>query len=267
MDVYKKNIYAIGSIYYRLSKMTAWLPGKVVENKQWCANLFSLKIRTSPLAFSAGQFVKVGLDIDDKILARPYSLVNTPEDSLLEIHFNCVAKGLLSPRLAKLSVGDNIKISERATGLLTLDEVPDVPHLWLIATGTGVGPFISILKTSVPWQRFKKIILGYSVKTAENQAYMKDFADLHLQHPEQFSFIPFTTREKTSETVNTRITTSIKKGELEKHVGIRLAADSSHIMLCGNSTMVGDVTALLEERGLRRHTRREPGQIATEKYY
>ncbi len=247
--------------------MATWLSGEVVENTQWSANLFSLKIRTSPLVFSAGQFIKVGLDVNDKVLARPYSLVNTPDDSLLEIHFNRVENGLLSPLLADLNVGDNVKISERATGLLTLDEVPDVPYLWLIATGTGVGPFVSILKTSAPWQRFKKIILGYSVKTVENQAYMDDFFTLQQQHPEQFCFMPFVTRENAPKATNTRITTSIKKGELEKQVGITLAADSSHIMLCGNSTMVGDVTALLEERGLRRHTRREPGQIATEKYY
>ena len=96
---------------------------------------------------------------------------------------------------------------------------------------------------------------------------MDDFSALESQHPEQFSFVPFVTREKTPDAMNSRITTSIETGELEKHVELKLTADSSHIMLCGNSTMVGDVTALLETRGLRRHTRREPGHIATEKYY
>ncbi len=248
--------------------MAAWLSGEVVDNKQWCVDLFSLKIRTSSsLTFSAGQFIKVGLEVDDKLLARPYSLINTPQDSLLEIHFNRVENGLLSPRLANLSVGNNLQISERATGLLTLDEVPDIPHLWLLATGTGVGPFLSILKTSAPWQRFKKIVLGYSVKSVDNQAYMDDFTALQLQHPKQFCFVPFVTREKAPKTINTRITTSIENGELEKRVNLKIAADSSHIMLCGNSKMVSDATSLLEGRGLRRHTRREPGHIATEKYY
>ena len=247
--------------------MTAWLRGKVVENKQWCPNLFSLKIHTDPLTFSAGQFIQVGLDIENKLLSRPYSLINTPEDSLLEIHFNLVKKGLLSPRLAGLAAGDSIRVSDRASGLLTLDEVPDIPHLWLLATGTGVGPFLSILKTATPWQRFEKIILGYSVKTADNQAYLTDFSTLQQQHPEQFSFVPFITREKTDKTINTRITTSIENGEFEKRVNLTLTEDSSHIMLCGNSKMVANVTTLLEKRGLRRHTRREPGHIATEKYY
>ncbi len=247
--------------------MAAWLSGEIIENKQWSDNLFSLKIRTGSLSFSSGQFIKVGLEIENKLLSRPYSLVNAPDDPVLEIHFNRVDKGLLSPLLANLSVGDSIQISERATGLLTLDEVPDVPYLWLIATGTGVGPFLSILKTSTPWRRFKKIILGYSVKTIEDQAYVDEFSALQSLHPEQFSFVPFVTREKTPDTINTRITTSIETGDLEKHVDLKLTADSSHIMLCGNSTMVGDVMTLLEARGLRRHTHREPGNIAIEKYY
>lgn len=247
--------------------MTAWLQGKVVENKQWCADLFSLKISASPLKFTAGQFIKVGLDINNKLLSRPYSLVNTPQDSLLEIHFNRVEEGLLTPHLSNLIKGDTIQVSERASGLLTLDEVPDVPHLWLLATGTGIGPFLSILKMPEPWQRFKKITLAYSAKTLEKQAYSAEFETLQSRYPEQFCFVPFITREKSPETINSRITTSIENGELEKRVNLKLSPDSSHIMLCGNSKMISDATMLLENRGLRRHTHREPGHIAIEKYY
>jgi len=247
--------------------MITWLPGKVVEKKQWCADLFSLKISTSPLIFSSGQFVSVGLDIENKVLARPYSLVNTPQETLLEIHFNSVKDGILSHRLAGLVAGDTVQISDRASGLLTLEEVPDVSHLWLFATGTGIGPFLSVLKTSEPWQRFEKIILCYSVKTLEKLAYRDDFAKLRLRYPEQFCFVPFITREEIPETIHSRITTSIENGELESRAVLKISPNSNHIMLCGNSKMVGDVTTLLEKRGLRRHTRREPGHIATEKYY
>ncbi|MFV1981965.1 MAG: ferredoxin--NADP reductase [Thiohalomonadales bacterium] len=251
--------------------MPTWLQGKVVENKHWCADLFSLKISTSPLNFKAGQFVNVGLDLADnpegKLLARPYSLINSPRDSLLEIHFNTVENGHLSPKLANLVAGDTIQVSDRTSGLLTLDEVPDVPHLWLLATGTGIGPFLSILKTPEPWLRFKKILLGFSVKTLEKLAYRSDFEALQLQYPDQFHFVPFITREKIPVTINSRITTSLENGELEKRVNLKLSPDSNHIMLCGNSKMITDVSTLLEQRGLSRHTRREPGQIAIEKYY
>lgn len=248
--------------------MAAWLEGTIVEKQQWCEDLFSLKISTSsPLQFSAGQFVNVALNIDDKRTNRPYSLVNSPQDSLLEIHFNAVKEGLLSPELAKLVAGDRIEVSERASGLLTLSEMPDVPNLWLLATGTGLGPFLSILKTAEPWQRFKKIILAYSVKTLESQAYQSDFEMLQSRYPEKFCFAPFITREEIKNTFHSRLTQSIESGALEKHVGLTLSADNNHIMLCGNSTMISEVTILLEGKGLRRHTRREPGNIAIEKYY
>jgi len=247
--------------------MTTWLQGKVVEKKQWCVDLFSLKIDTQPLNFKAGQFVNIGLNIKNKILARSYSLINTPQDSLLEIHFNVVSNGHLSPKLAGLKTGETLQIANRTGGLLTVDEVPEVPYLWLLATGTGIGPFLSILETPEPWQRFEKIILGYSVKTFEKLAYSSNIEDLKSRYPDQFCYVPFVTRQKLTETINSRMTTCLENGKFEKHAGLKLLADTSHIMLCGNSKMISDVTTQLENRGLRRHTRHTPGHIATEKYY
>jgi len=247
--------------------MATWLQGTVVENRQWCEDLFSLKIRTDSIDFTAGQFVRVALDIENEQVARPYSLVNTPQEPLLEVHFNTVQDGLLSPRLAALSAGDSIQVAERAAGFLTVNEVPDIPHLWLLATGTGIGPFLSILKTAEPWERFEKIILGYSVKTLEKLAYRPDFEALQQQYSDQFHFVPFVTREAATGTINARMTTSIENGELEQHTGVKLSPDSSHVMLCGNADMISNVKTLLEARGMRRHLRREPGHIATEKYY
>jgi len=246
---------------------TTWLQGTIVENHQWCDDLFSLKIKTDPLDFTAGQFVRFALDIENERVARPYSLVNAPHEPLLEIHFNTVSEGLLSPGLTTLAAGDSIHVANRATGLLTVDAVPDVPHLWMLATGTAVGPFLSILKTPDPWQRFEKIILGYSVQTPEKLAYRDEFESLQQQYPDQLCFVPFVTREAVTGTINTRITTSIEDGEFEKRTGIKLSPDSSHVMLCGNSSMISDVKTRLEARGMRRHLRREPGHIATEKYY
>ena len=247
--------------------MPTWIQGEIVENKEWCTDLFSIKIKIAPLKFKAGQFALVGLDIDDTLVHRPYSLVNTPEDSLVEVHFNTFEKSFLTTKLANLVTGDPIQISDRLNGLLTLDEVPDVPDLWLFATGTGIGPFLSILKTTEPWQRFKKIILCYSVKTLEGLAYRDDLEAMLSQYPDQFSFIPFVTREQSPDTVHSRITTYLESGDLEKHVDLQLSPELSHLMLCGNAKMLDQVTKHLETRGLRRHTRREPGHIATEKYY
>lgn len=247
--------------------MITWLQGKVVEKKRWCAELFSLTIKTDPLAFKAGQFLLVGIDVDGSTLYRPYSLVNTPDDALLEVHFNTVKDGVLSPLLANLNSGDTLQVSNRPSGLLTLDETPDVSNLWLFATGTGIGPFISILKTIEPWQRFEKIVLCYAVKTGEGMAYRADFEVLSARYPEQFCFIPFVTREVAPNTINCRVTTYLESGELEKKAALALSAESSHVMLCGNANMINDMTTLLENKGLRRHSRHKPGQVAIEKYY
>ena len=247
--------------------MITWLEGEIIEKKQWCEALFSLTIRTEPLNFKAGQFILIGLDKGDTVLYRPYSLVNTPDDTLVEVHFNIVKEGSLSPQLADLKPGDSIQVSNRPSGLLTLEQTPDVANLWLFATGTGVGPFLSILKTAEPWQRFEKVVLCYAVKTLEGMAYRKDFEALSSRYPKQFCFIPFITREVAEGTVNCRVTTYLETGELEKHAGLTLSPNDNHVMLCGNANMINDMTTLLEDKGLRLHSRQESGQIAIEKYY
>ena len=128
--------------------MADWLTGKVVEKIQWNKRLFSLRIQAGFQDFMPGQFVRVALDINGERVARPYSLVNKPGEELLEIYFNIVDEGPLSPKLAELKVGDEIFVTDRANGFLTVAEVPECKHLWLLATGTGVGPFLSILKIS-----------------------------------------------------------------------------------------------------------------------
>tara|TARA_R110002153_G_scaffold18021_3_gene63068 strand:+ start:128658 stop:129404 length:747 start_codon:yes stop_codon:yes gene_type:complete len=248
--------------------MITWLEGKIVERKQWCADLYSIKIKTEPLPFIAGQFVLVGLDHDDAKIQNPYSLVNAPSDEFLEIHLNTVKGGKFSPLLTELIEGDTVYISNRPSGLLTLNEVPkEVPNLWFFATGTGIGPFISILNTDEPWLRFEKIIVCYSVKTAEEMAYRENFEALLARYPDKFYFVPFITREPIADAIHSRITTFLESGELEKHLGISLTPESNHAMLCGNSAMIVEATALLQQKGLRLHNRRESGHISTEKYF
>jgi len=248
--------------------MITWLEGKIVENKQWSADLYSIKIKTEPLPFIAGQFVLVGLDHNNSSIQKPYSLVNSPSDQLLEIHLNTVKDGQFSPQLTHLDEGDTVFISNRPSGLLTLNEVPEgVSNIWFFATGTGIGPFISILNTQEPWQRFEKIIVCYSVKTAEEMAYLESFELLLKRYPDKFNFVPFITREPASNVIHSRITTFLASGDLEKHLGIPLTPESSHVMLCGNSAMIEEATTLLKQKGLRPHSRRKPGHISTEKYF
>lgn len=247
--------------------MADWLTGKVIEKIQWNKRLLSLRIQADLRDFKPGQFVRVALDIEGERVARPYSLVNKPGDEFLEIYFNIVPEGPLSPKLAELQVDDEIFVTDKANGFLTVDEVPECKHLWLLATGTGVGPFLSILKSENIWQRFEKVILGYSVRDQSELSYQQQIAAIENQHEKQFSFVPFITREKVEGAINQRITQSLIDGSFEKRAAIAINEDDSHVMMCGNSAMISSVSECLDNRGLRKHRRREPGHITTEKYH
>ena len=246
--------------------MADWLTGKITHKKQWNDRLYSLRIAAEFSGFEAGQFVRVALDIDGERVARPYSLVNCPGEDL-EIYFNIVPEGPLSSRLAALEVGDEIFVTDKANGFLTITEVPDCKHLWLFATGTGLGPFLSLLKSDLAWQRFEKIVLAYSVRDATELSYLKEIDEIKQQHGGQFVFVPVVTREIVKDAINERIPVSIEKGSLEKIAQISINENDSHVMMCGNSAMISSVSEVLEKRGMRKHRRREPGHITTEKYH
>lgn len=247
--------------------MADWLEGKIIERKQWTDDLFSLRFEADIGAFKAGQFVRIGLDIDGERVGRPYSLVNAPHEPWLEIYFNVVKGGPLSPRLAELNAGDILWVSKGANGFLVLDEVPEARHLWLLATGTGIGPFLSIIKTEAPWSRFDKVILGHSTGYASELTYRDTIEAACAAHKGKLEYVQLVTRETAPGALTQRIPNTIESGELEQRTGIKLTPESSHVMLCGNSTMITDVTEMLSKRAMQRHRRREPGHITTEKYH
>ena len=247
--------------------MSKFLVGSVSAVTHWTKRLCTLSIAVDFPEFEAGQFVSVGLNIDDKPHMRPYSLVNPPSSDGIEIYFNTVPEGSLSTQLYQCKVGDSLLIGRRAAGLFTLSEVPAAKHLWLIATGTGIGPYLSILATTIPWQRFDKIVLVHSVSTADEKTYRPQIQQLKDHYPEKFVDIYCVTREKTADSLPHRIQHCLTKGMLEAAAGVPLTADDSQVMLCGNNSMIRDMIALLAERGMQKNLRRKPGQITTEQYY
>jgi len=247
--------------------MAAWNIGKVVEYKQWSKTLYSLFVESDIEPFEAGQFVKIALEIKGEVTGRPYSLVNPPDSRPLEFYCIEVPNGHLTSHLAKLRYGDEILVAPRAHGFMILDEVPQAKHLWLMATGTGIGPFLSILATDKVWQRFERVVLVYAVRTLSDLSYQERVSQILAEHPAQFTFIPFLSREPSNFALPGRIPQAIIDGQLETHAGIKISTENSQIMLCGNPQMIKDTTNALRERGLKKHHRFEPGQITAENYW
>ena len=243
-----------------------FIEGRVVENKHWTEHLYSLRIEAASIVFTAGQFGKLALNINDEQVARPYSFVNAPHESILEFYSSIVPEGPLSPQLAALQNGDSVWVANKGSGFLVLDEVPDGKHLWLLSTGTALGPFISILKTDVPWQRFERIVLVHAVRYGKDLSYRDTIAQFEKEHADRFAMIPFVSREQTDFAIQGRIPDTIKDGSLEER-GVMPIDTDSQVMICGNPDMVKDSTAALEAKGLKKNRRRTPGHITVERYW
>ena len=158
-------------------------------------------------------------------------------------------------------------MAPRGAGFFILGELPDADTLWMLATGTAVGPFLSILTTTEVWERYRNIVLVHAVRTAEQLSYGDEISSLRDQHPEQLQFIPFVSREDTDFAIKARVPVAIEDGRLEQRAGIRITASDSQVMICGNPEMVSDTMTVLERRGLKKNRRRDPGQITTEQYW
>lgn len=248
--------------------MSKWLDAQVVEIKQWSERLFSLRLKADFPEFEAGQFTRLALQIDGEEVSRAFSLVNAPDDELLEIYFIEVLEGTLSPRLAALKAGDSVQVANRASGLMTLSQVPDSQQLFLISTGTGIGPFLSMLKTATPWQRFEKVVLVHAVRTHAELTYQELINSFAEAYPQQFSYVPFVSRERSDFALFGRIPQAIEDGRLEERAEAKFDPLTSHVMLCGNPDMVAEtMDVLMEQRGLTRHSRKQPGNISIEKYW
>jgi ferredoxin--NADP+ reductase len=247
-----------------------WHAARVVENRHWTDALFSLRVEGAPLSFEAGQFVRIALDGREgdpgSRIARPFSFVNPPQEKTHEFYGIVVPEGLLSPRLGALVPGDVLYVARNPAGFLVLSEVPDADVLWLIATGTGIAPFLSILRTEAPWQRFKTVVLVHAVRHAKELVYRDLVEEVAGNRGGQFRSVTLMSREAHAGSLAGRIPAAIADGRLEASAGARLD-EKAHAMLCGNPDMLRDAQAVLAARGMRKHRRRTPGHVSVESFW
>lgn len=244
-----------------------WIAGAVVANRQWNDSLFSLTVDARVDDFEAGQFARIGLEVDGDVVDRPYSFVNAPQEQPLEFFYVTVPAGPLTQRLVGLQQGDPVLVSRKAQGMMVLSRVPEARDLWLFSSGTAVGPFLSILKTDEPWQRFENVVLAHSVRHARDLTHGDTLGDLQTRYGTRFRFVPLVTRESIDDALPVRIPRALEEGTLEARVGLTVDPSVTQAMICGSSEMVKDTRAVLEDRGLERNQRKRPGHITVESYF
>ena len=267
----------------------------VLSKTTWTPNLFSFTVsRPDSFKFTAGQFVRLGVnpshlnyykqqgeagndvsnDALNEDIFRAYSIVSSPFDEVLEFFSIVIPDGAFTSQLQHLEVGDELLLNTMPFGFLTLAryQKPLPKDLWLLATGTGLAPFLSMLRDLKTWEDYKHIILAYSARSIEELAYVdkikslqEDFGSL-VDNPAKLIFIPVVTREPIEGALTERLPKLLLDGTLQERAGIALDVDSTHVMLCGNPDMVEDTKETLKSLGLVMNRRGE-GNIAVENYW
>lgn len=247
---------------------------RLLEVWRWSPSLFSLRCTRDPgFRFRAGQFARLGVrKASGSIVWRAYSMVSAPHDEFLEFFSIVVPDGEFTSELKRLEVGDELLVERQAYGYLTLERFADGRDLWLLASGTGVAPFLSILQDLEVWQRFERVVLAYSVRTVAELAYQPLIAELGRREwlegaADKLVYLPVVTREQVPGCLDARLTVLLDSGELERAAGLAISPEHSRLMLCGNPAMVEELRERLKLRGLQLSLSRRPGQLAQENYW
>ena len=247
----------------------------VLEVRHWTDRLFSFTAtRDSAFRFKSGQFTMIGLDVNEKPLLRAYSLACAPHEEQLEFFSIKVPDGPLTSRLQMLKPGDPILVGRRPTGTLLLDNLKPGKRLYLLATGTGLAPFVSIAKDPEAYERFEHIILVHGCREVAELAYgeqvvadlkahdfLGDYAQAQLLHYPTVTREPFRNQG--------RLTDLIANGKLCADIGLpQLNPEHDRVLICGSPSMLSDLCDMLNGMGFKESPRMgDPADYAIERAF
>lgn len=248
--------------------------------------LFSFRTtRPQSYRFAPGQFARLGVRRVDpnakdgsgySIAWRAYSIVSASYDEYLEFYSIVVPGGEFTSQLARLREGETIFVDKTSYGFLTTDRFEGGRDLWMLSSGTGLAPFISILWELSTWENYDHLILVHSARDIAELAYRETvesfrtheyFRDFFKDQPNKLIYLPSVTREPVNDMLRTRITKLVNSGELESAAGFALDHEHARIMICGNPSMVDDTRKVLTDRGFTISRRGQPGHMAVENYW
>ncbi|MES2664335.1 MAG: ferredoxin--NADP reductase [Pseudomonadota bacterium] len=247
---------------------------KVLSVHHWNDTLFSFKTTRDPgFRFKNGHFTMVGLEVNGKPLLRAYSIASPNYADELEFFSIKVPDGPLTSRLQGIQPGDEIYVSRKPTGTLIMDGVLPGKHLYLLATGTGLAPFMSIIKDPETYELYEKVVLVHGVRYVSELAYQKEIQEelpnnefFGEQVKNQLIYYPTVTREPFAN--KGRLTDLMRTGILFKQIGLPLPTiEDDRFMICGSPAMLKDTTAILDEHGFKETRQGILGQYAIERAF
>jgi len=254
--------------------MSAFLEEEVLTVHHWTDRLFSFTTtRDQALRFSNGHFTMIGLRVDGKPLLRAYSIVSPNYEEHLEFLSIKVQDGPLTSKLQHIQVGDKIVVGKKPTGTLLIDYLLPGKNLYLLSTGTGMAPFLSIIRDPETYERFEKVILVHGVREVKELAY-HDYLTQELPKHEflgemvsqQFLYYPTVTREPYKH--QGRVTDLIESGQLFTDLGLpSLDSTQDRVMICGSPQMLKDLKRMLEERRFKEGNTTTPGDFVIERAF
>jgi ferredoxin--NADP+ reductase len=246
----------------------------ILTVRSWAPHLFSLRTsRHRGFRFTPGQFARLGLAREDgSVVWRAYSIASAAYDEHLEFFSVVVPGGEFTGRLAALRCGDRLLVDKTSYGYLTADRLAGGADLWMLSSGTGLAPFLSILRDPAVWAGYENLILVHSVRRTGELAYREEIAALPPAElvdgaRARLRYLPVVTRERVADALPARIPQLIEDGRLEAAAGVPLDLERSRIMVCGNPEMTDDLRRLLAGRGFRVSRRASPGHMAFENYW
>jgi ferredoxin--NADP+ reductase len=255
--------------------MAAIATERVLTVHHWNNTVFSFTTtRDQALRFENGHFVMLGLQVNGKPLMRAYSIASANHEEHLEFLSIKVADGPLTSRLQNIKPGDEVLVSRKPTGTLTLHDLKPGKRLYLLSSGTGLAPFMSLIKDPLIYERFEKVILVHGVRYRSELAY-RDYIEWELTHHEylgeqvrrQLIYFPTVTRERFR--YQGRITALIESGRLFEDIGMPpLDPAADRVMICGSPAMLADLSKLLDARGFKISPHvGEPGDYVIERAF
>lgn len=254
--------------------MSALIEERVLSVHHWTDRLFSFTTTRDPaLRFSNGHFTMIGLRVNEKPLLRAYSIASANYEDHLEFLSIKVDDGPLTSRLQHIQVGDTVIVGRKPTGTLVVDYLLPGKRLYMLSTGTGLAPFMSIVRDPATYEAFEQVILVHGVRIVDELAY-HDLLMEHLPSHEflgdmvssQMLYYPTVTREEFRN--NGRIPDLIESGKLFTDLGVPpFDPASDRVMICGSPGMLRDLKHLLEERGFNEGNTSTPGEFVIERAF